>query len=118
LKLFTEENVRVGRILGIVLVIAGALFLYFSHYINTQVAEGRSEISSGQTQVDTITNLFSVNPVSKEVGKQFTGSAQSRINEGTIEANQYAEYANWFMIGGIITIVAGAVVFLLMKKRT
>jgi len=106
-----------GKILGIVLVIAGAVLLYFSHYINTQVAEGRSEISTGQSQVDTATKLFSVNPVSKEVGNQFTGSAQSRINAGIVEANQYAEYANWFMIGGIITIVAGVGVFLFMKKR-
>lgn len=109
---------KVGKILGVILVIAGVVLLYFSHYINTQVAEGRSEISTGQSQVDTTTNLFSVTPVSKEVGKQFTGSAQSRIDAGTIEAARYAEYANWLMIGGIISIVAGVGVFFFMKKRT
>jgi hypothetical protein len=109
---------RIRRILGIILVIAGAVLLYFSHYIDTQVAEGRSKISSGQRQVDTATDLFSVSPVSKEVGKQLTGSAQGKINAGILEANQYAEYATWFMVGGIISMVAGIGVFFSMKRKT
>jgi hypothetical protein len=108
-------NVR--KIIGIVLVIVGALFLYGSNYINTQVAEGRMQISSAQKKVDTTGTLFSLHPATKQVGKQFTNYAQNKIDEGSQEANQYAQYANWCMIGGIALIVIGIGVFFTGRKK-
>lgn len=106
------------KLLGIILVIAGAICLYFSHYINDQVAEGMSKISSAQKATDTTGALFSVIPGANEVGKQVTGSAQNKINAGTEEAEQYAQYANWSMIGGIALIVIGVGIFFIGKRKT
>jgi hypothetical protein len=106
------------RISGIILVIIGVGCIYLSHYINTQVAEGRAQISSAQKTTDTTGSLFSVIPGGKEVGKQMTGSVQNKIDEGTAEANQYAQYANWSLIGGVALIVLGIGAVVIGKRKT
>ena len=108
---------NVKRIAGIILVIAGAGFLYLSHYINAQVAEGRTEISGAQQKVDVTGKLFSINPATKEAGKPLTGYAQKRIDEGTQQADQYAAYAKWLMIGGAALIVIGVGAFFIGRKK-
>lgn len=108
----------VKRIAAIVLIIAGMVFLYMSHYINTQVAGGRAEISGAQKKIDTTKTLFSINPATKEVGNQISDYGQNKIDEGTQKADRYAAYAKWLMIGGAILIVIGAGVFFVGRKKT
>jgi hypothetical protein len=105
------------KIAGIILVIAGAGFLYLSHNINMQVAEGRTEISGAQQKVDIAGKLFSINPATKEAGKPFTGSAQKQIDEGSQQADQYGSYAKWLMIGGVALIVIGVGAFFIGRKK-
>jgi hypothetical protein len=107
-----------GRIVAIIVVIAGAGFLYLSHYINQQVAEGRSQISTAQQGVDTTKTLFSIVPGTREISKPLTGGVEKKIEAGTREADQYAEYAKWSMIGGIALIVIGAGGFFVARKKT
>ncbi|MBI5273324.1 MAG: hypothetical protein HY861_05010 [Chlamydiia bacterium] len=108
---------RVRKIIGVVLVVVGAALFYLSHYINTQVAEGREKISNAQSTIDTTNSLFSLDPTAKKIGKQITGSAQKKIDAGKQEAAQYAAYAHWCMIGGIVFVILGVGVFVFGSMR-
>ncbi|MBS0625180.1 MAG: hypothetical protein JSS32_03945 [Verrucomicrobia bacterium] len=105
------------QITGIVLVLAGVAMLLTSQYIKSQVLEGKQQISSAQKKVDTANQLFSVNPVSKEVGKGLTGGAQRKIDEGRGEVAHYEQVAQVLNIGGIGAIIVGGVIFLLGRKK-
>ncbi len=103
---------KTKKILGVVLVIIGVAMLLGSNYIKTQVLEGNQRIASAEKSVKQADTLFSLNPVSKEVGKGFTGSANKRIAEGKDEIAYYTSLAQGLQTGGIAVIVVGAVVFI------
>jgi hypothetical protein len=109
------------RTLGIVILLAGLGSLFFSNYIMNQVNEGKIKIEKGQKAVDKGNQLFSLNPVAKEVGKGLTGSAQKKIDAGQQQIEQYTQLAGRLQTGGIIAIVAGAgciaASFFMKKKR-
>lgn len=106
------------RSLGIFLFILGIALIVFSMYIKGETAEGRRKISSAQRQVDQSQRLFSLNPITKQVGKGVTGTAQRRIDEGKREVAQYEDMAYWFQIGGAVLIIIGiGVVWTSRKKR-
>jgi putative Mn2+ efflux pump MntP len=110
---------RSKKISGLIIVILGLVCLYFSHYIKEQVEQGKMQISEAQGKVDTANSIFSVNPVSKEVGKGLTSGAQRQINEGRMEVAKYGQLAMWLQIGGYVLIIVGVLVFLtgFRKKR-
>jgi len=112
-----RRSMKVKKMAAIILILAGIGFLYMSYYINTQVAEGRTEISGAQKNVDTTGTLFSINPASKEVGKHLTGYAQNKIDEGTQKADQYATYAKWLILSGFALIVIGVGVFFIARRK-
>ncbi|MES2273834.1 MAG: hypothetical protein V4487_06545 [Chlamydiota bacterium] len=105
------------RIFGILLLIGGIALFLFSNYISKQVTAGKAEISSAQSQVDQSNSLFSLNPVSKEVGKGLTGSAQRKIDAGNQEVNEYERLAGWLKIGGGILLIVGIGFLILGKKK-
>jgi hypothetical protein len=104
-------------IAGIIFVLAGAAMLFASNYINTQVGEGREKISRAQSQVDRGNSLFSLNPVTKEVGKGIFGGAQKQINAGQQEVGYYAGVAGQLQIGGIVCLVIGGALILFGRKK-
>lgn len=109
------------RTLGIVILLAGVASLFFSNYIMNQVNQGQVQIQKGQNAVDRGNQLFSLNPVAKEVGKGLTGSAQKKIDAGQQQIEQYTQLAGQLQTGGIIAIVVGAGCiagsFFMKKKR-
>ena len=54
---------KVLRIVGILVVIAGIGCIFFSHYITTQVNEGKIKIEKGQKSVDQSSGLFFFKPL-------------------------------------------------------
>ena len=106
------------RILGIFIIVIGASLIASSFYINSRVKSGREQISQAQDTVRQGKHLFSLNPITKEVGKGITDSAERKISEGSEKANRYAVLALWFQIGGSILIVAGGgIIFLSRNKK-
>lgn len=105
------------RILGLVILAAGIICICVSKYIETQVLEGREEISSAQSKVDTANRVFSLNPISKRVGEGLTNSAQRKIDAGSEEAEKYAAWAHTLQIGGIVLIIGGGLVFFILGSR-
>ncbi len=96
------------RILGIIILLAGIVSICFSHYITTQIKEGKIKIDKGQKTVDQSSSLFSLNPYSKQVGQGMTSSAQKKIDEGKNEVARYEQIASTLQIFGIAGIVVGA----------
>ncbi len=105
------------RTIGIVLCILGLACLGLSYYIKEQVAGGEEQIEAAQRSVDQSQKLFSVNPVSKEVGNVITSSAQKKINKGQADIIYYANLANILQIGGIVLIIAGIIIVFFPKRK-
>jgi hypothetical protein len=105
------------RILGAAAVIIGIALLFVSHMINTRLNEGEEEISSAKENISRGDKLFSLNPVSKEVGKVVTHSADKKIEQGEETIRQYTLVANGCYYGGIALIVLGVVVFIFGRKK-
>ena len=106
------------RILGIVLLVAGIALLFISHNISEQLNAGKETISETQKNVDRGNKLFSLNPVSKEIGKGVSGIAEKKISEGEETIAHYTVVANWCQKGGAALIALGAIVVIFsLKKR-
>lgn len=106
------------RVIGIVLIIVGAVMLFFSNYIAEQVMAGQMQVNQGQSQVNTIDSVMSMSKYTKPIGKTMTSSAQSRINAGQAEIDKYESIANNLKIGGIILIVIGIAVVVFSRRKT
>lgn len=105
------------KIIAILIFIAGLVLIFISHYIKIQVAEGKIRVESAQSQVDQGNSLFSITPETKALGKSFTGSAQSQINEGTQKIALYAGRADILQVTGIILLVLGIGIFFVRLGR-
>ena len=99
---------KILRILGIVVVVAGVVCIFFSHYITNEVSEGKIKIEKGQKAVDKSNSLFSTSPYTKPIGKGVTSSAQKKINAGKEEVSYYEQLAETLQISGIVGIIVGA----------
>jgi ABC-type Zn uptake system ZnuABC Zn-binding protein ZnuA len=105
------------KIIGFVLLIGGAALIALSFYIKNQVAEGREKISSAQSQVNVGKTLFSLHPVTKEIGGKLTDVAEKKIAEGSEMAAQYEKRAEWLMIGGVGLGALGLGILLFARKK-
>jgi len=110
------------RALGLIVLIAGIACLFFSSYIMQQVNEGKGKIQKGEQAMKQGNQLFSLNPVTKEVGKNFTNPIQQKINAGKETIAHYENMAQMLYTTGIIGIIAGGVLFIVSffckpKKR-
>ncbi len=106
------------KIIAIVVLIGGISLILISNYIKNRVATGRQEISGAQQQVNQRNQLFTVAPPAAQViGRGFNNSAQSRINQGTQEADMYAQRAHWLQIGGIVLIILGIGIFIFPIRK-
>jgi hypothetical protein len=105
------------KILEIITIILGVVLILASFYIKSRVEKGTQEISEAQSQVNLGSKLFSLHPITKEVGKGLMESVQNKIDEGTEKSNRYNTIALWFQIGGAFFIVLGAGIIFISKKN-
>ena len=112
---------KAKTIIGIVLIVIGAGCLFFSHYIMTQVNEGKIKVAKGEEAVKQSNQLFSLTPGTQQAGKLATSGAQKKLNEGKKTIQDYEALSEKLQVGGIIALVAGGVLVLLglceKKKR-
>lgn len=102
---------RSKKVLGIATLIIGVLLILASIYVKNEVIQGRGQISSAQSKLNLGKEVLSLNPYTKEVGKQAGAMGQKKIEEGTAEADKYEKIADGLMIAGIIVLILGAGVF-------
>jgi len=105
------------QLVGTILMLAGVAMLFASNYISTQVGEGRQKIDRAQRTVDKGNSIFSMNPVTQQVGRGLTGGAQRQINAGREEADYYDQMAGRLKFGGIACIIVGGILFVLGRKK-
>ena len=111
---------RLMRILGFVILIAGIAAILFANYINSQIGEGKTKIKKAQKNVKQAEGLFSLNPVTKELGKGISDEAQKKIDEGKEAVAKYEKIADLLQTGGIVMTILGAgivIVSFLRKKK-
>lgn len=101
--------------IGLIIFLLGIGQIGASMYIHSQVEEGKGKIQRAEKQVDQGESLFSLNPVSKEIGQGLTGSAHKKINEGKEEVAYYARVAHILQISGIIFFIVGLGTFFIGK---
>jgi hypothetical protein len=105
------------RIVGIIIILCGFGLIGLSMYITEEVQKGKVQVSEAQRKVDRGTGLFSLSPITEEIGKGITGDAQSKINEGIRMIGEYEDVARWSMIGGIACLVLGTGVVIFGGRR-
>ena len=109
---------KTKKIISLLLIILGLGLIGTAMYINSEVETGKHKISRAQSQVDQGKNLFSLNPVTKEVGKGLTGGAQKKINEGKQQVTHYEGVAKVTQISGIILLIIGIATFFCCRKSS
>lgn len=97
--------------------LVGILMVGGSFYIKKQVAEGKIQVSDAERSVRQGKALFSLNPVSKQIGEGLTRSADRKIASAKDEIQYYTNLAQLLLVGGIVLIVVGAGMFVLKRKR-
>ncbi len=107
---------RRKNILGIGLIVLGAVLWLGADYIADQVAEGKMRIASGQRTVDSVNTLFNQSEYTKPFSGAVTGSSQRKIDHGRMQIAHYESLADKLRIGGILLIVAGVGVLIFYKK--
>ncbi len=105
------------KIAGLVVAALGAILLVFSYYIAEQVTEGRMKIDRAQGQVNTVNSLFSLSPATKDVGRGLTGSAQRKIDAGSLDVAEYSALAHKLQLGGIVLIIVGIGILVFYGKK-
>lgn len=93
--------------LGIVISIIGIICLGFSFYIKHRVDEGKQQIVSAQKKVDQGTSVFSLTPVTKEIGDGLSSPFQEKIDQGKQDVETYETLSNWLLGGGLILVIIG-----------
>ncbi len=93
--------------LGIFISIIGVLCLGFSFYIKHRVDEGNQQIASAQKKVDQGTAVFSLSPVTKEIGSELSSPFQQKIDQGKQDVKTYDTLSNWLLGGGLLLVILG-----------
>ena len=105
------------RVSGVIILVLGVSLIASSFYIKSRVRSGREQISEAEDTVRQGKRLFSLNPITKEVGKHITGPAERKIKEGSAKADRYDTLALWFQIGGGVFIVIGSSLIFISRKK-
>ena len=106
------------RIVGIVALICGIIFIGLSIYIKGQVEEGKVKLSHAESQIDQGKHLLPLNPVTKKIGKEVTKEAETRVEAGKEKIARFEAIAKSLLFGGIVLIAVGGVLFFFPKERT
>ncbi len=110
---------NVKKIIAIVVVVVGIVMVGGSMYINNQVEQGKMQVSSAERKVNRGKAIFSLSPATEGIGDQMAKSADRKISNAKGEISYYANMAQNLLIGGIVLIILGALlyVFALRSKK-
>ena len=104
---FWRLTLNFKRIFGLLAIVVGIALIIFSVYGTKQLNEGKLKIADAKKKVSQSNQLFSLNPISKEIGKGMTSGAEGKIAAGERTVEEYERLFKWCQIGGIALIVLG-----------
>lgn len=105
------------KIIAVCLLLIGIGAIGASIYIEREVAAGRMKIQKAEKVLEQGDQLFSLNPVTKEIGKGIKQSADKKLGEGKELISQYTTLAHRLKIGGWIAAVVGVVLFFVPQRK-
>lgn len=105
------------QVLGLLVIIAGISCLVISKSIDSRLAEANQEIAGAKQKVSQGNSLFSMSPVTKEIGQGVTSSANKKISAGEEEVAHYQQVSMQLWYGGIALIVVGGCLVLFCRKK-
>lgn len=109
---------NIKRIIGIVSIIVGIVLLMVSRQIDQKLDEARDEIGGAKKKVSTGKKLFSLNPVSKEIGDGLAKGVDKKISDAEATVAHYEKVSMFCHVSGIVLVIVGAgIVFLSWKKK-
>lgn len=108
---------KTKKIIAVVVFLVGVAMLGGAFYIKDQVAKGKLKVASAEKKINQGKTLFSLNPVSKEIGDQVAQSADRKIAGAKLEISDYEALALDLQIGGIILILLGAGGFIFLQRK-
>ena len=109
---------NIKQVMGLLAIIIGIALIIFVVYGKYQVAEAKGEISSAKKKVEQGNQLFSLNPLSKEVGKQMSGGITQKIQNAEHTVEYYEMLFMWCQVAAVVLIVGGSgLIFFCRKGR-
>lgn len=108
---------NVKKIIAIILFIVGLGMIGGSLYIKNQVEQGKIKVANAERTIDQGKVLFSINPVSKQVGDGIVKAADRKIAGANRDIAYYENLAQQLMMGGILLIIVGVVVFAFSYRK-
>jgi hypothetical protein len=84
-----KTSPKTKKIIGLIFFLLGAALIAFSALITADVQEGEQKIEKSQQTVDTVKQVSRIHPLVKKIAEIATAPVQSKIDQGTEEANKY-----------------------------
>jgi len=113
-----EVYMNFGRIIGLVVVVIGIASMIFANYIRNRLYDAEGQITDAKKKIKQGDQLFSFNPVAKEIGQGFTSGAKEKVSEAEATVAEYYRIAAWSHNGGIALIVIGAGIVVFCRKKS
>lgn len=108
---------KTGNIIGIFLFLLGGGAIFGAEYLALQIGSGKAKVEKAQNQVDTGDALFSLNPLTQQIGQQMTGSAQKKIDQANQQIVEYELLAQQIRYTGIGLWIVSAGLLLWCNRR-
>jgi uncharacterized membrane protein len=119
---------KVSRIIGLILVVLGAVCLLFARHITEEIMIGEGKIERGQHMVDTMDQFSaptqyaaSQSAYTKPLGKFFsdsTADGKRQLQAGRETVAYYKKVVNNLHISGIILVALGLIVGFFPRKKS
>ncbi|MCX6986859.1 MAG: hypothetical protein NT065_01700 [Chlamydiae bacterium] len=100
----------------ILLCVSGGLY-FGAWYIDQQLDQGKEQLAKGKDTVNKGNMLFSQTPVTKELGKHLTDSAQKKIDAGEEEITKYEKIASLLKVSSLIALGLGICTLIYYKMK-
>lgn len=107
---------NIKQVMGLLAIVVGIALIIFVVYGKQQVAIAKGEISDAKQKVDQGNQLFSLNPISKEVGKQVSGGISQKIQNAEHTVEYYENLFMWCQVGAVVLIVGGCGLIYFCRK--
>ncbi len=99
------------------LIVLGLLAGVSGYLIRSEVDEGKLKVARAEDSLSKGKSLFSLNPISKQIGKRVSSEAKQKIGEANQEISYYESLYRWlFGLGGASVVIGFFLLFRRAKR--
>ena len=102
------------RIFSIIFIVLGLLSIGIAEYIDRSISQGLNQIDSAEGSLDQLGKISSLSPITKSIDIQINKKANSKIEQGYSEIQEYTLISNLLKIASVAFL--GISGFLFFKK--